>query len=130
MTSSPDVSEEKLTVLVAEDEAMLRAVVRETLRRSGFHVLEAADGADGLEILKSATPIDLLLTDIKMPRLNGYQLAEACLSLRPATRVILMTGYADEMVPDAIRAASIPVLRKPFDFANLAKSVREAIESR
>jgi DNA-binding NtrC family response regulator len=130
MTSSPEVPENQLTVLVAEDEAMLRVVVRETLRRAGFNVLEAADGAAGLEILKSDAPIDLLLTDIKMPRLNGYQLAEACLSLRPAIRVILMTGYADETVPDAIRAASIPVMRKPFDFATLAKSIREAIGPR
>jgi DNA-binding NtrC family response regulator len=130
MSSSPDVHEEKFTVLVAEDEPMLRAVVRETLRRGGFAVIEAEDGTAGLEILRSDRTIDALLTDVKMPGLNGYQLAEASLSLRPGTRVILMTGYADELIPDAIRKASIPVIRKPFDFASLASSIRELIASR
>jgi DNA-binding NtrC family response regulator len=123
-------SPEKLTVLVAEDEPMLRVVVRETLRHAGFAVIEAEDGTEGLEILQSDRAIDALLTDVKMPGLNGYQLAEASLSLRPRMRVILMTGYADEVIPDAIKRASIPVLRKPFDFASLGDSIREYIVSR
>jgi len=129
MASSPEVSERKYTVLVAEDEAMLRVVVRETLRHAGFDVVEAADGTAGLEILQSDRAIDVLLTDVKMPGLNGYQLAEACLRLRPATSVILMTGFADEAIPDAIRKASIPVMRKPFDFATLGKSIRATIRT-
>lgn len=131
MNPSSAVTEEtSLTVLLAEDEPMLRVVVRETLRRAGFSVIEAPDGTAGLEILQSDTPIDVLLTDVKMPGLNGYQLAEAGLSLRPAMAVMLMTGYADEAIPDAIREASIPILRKPFNFANLADSLREVIGSR
>ena len=130
MSDPPGGNEETLTVLVAEDEPMLRAVVRETLRRGGFAVIEAEDGTAGLEILRSDRAIDALLTDGKMPGLNGYQLAEASLSLRPAMSVILMTGYADEAIPDAIRKASIPVLRKPFDFASLASSIRQFIASR
>jgi DNA-binding NtrC family response regulator len=126
MSGSP----EKLTVLVAEDEPMLRVVVRETLRHAGFAVIEAEDGTEGLEILQSDRAIDALLTDVKMPGLNGYQLAEASLSLRPRMRVILMTGYADEAIPDAIKRASIPVIRKPFDFASLGDSIREYIASR
>ncbi len=118
------------TVLLAEDEPMLRRVVRETLRHAGFLVIEAADGTAGLEILQSDQSIDLLLSDVKMPGLNGYQLAEASMSLRPTLRVMLMTGYADEAIPDAIREASVPILRKPFNFASLASSVREVIGSR
>lgn len=122
--------ESPFTVLLAEDEPMLRTVVRETLRFAGYVVIEAADGLAGLEVLQSDRPIDVLLTDVKMPGLNGYQLAEAGLSLRPEMRVMLMTGYADEVIPDAIRDASIPILRKPFNFATLASSVREAIVAR
>lgn len=128
MNSLPGVPEENIfTVLVAEDEPMLRAVVRETLRRAGLTVIEAADGIAGLEVLQSDRAIDVLLTDVKMPGLNGYQLAEAALSLRPAMRVILMTGYTDEAMPDAIREAAIPIIRKPFNFATLATSVREGV---
>jgi CheY-like chemotaxis protein len=122
--------ESSFTVLLAEDEPMLRRVVGVTLRHEGFVVIEAADGTAGLEILQSETSIDVLLTDVKMPGLNGYQLAEAGLSLRPAMKVMLMTGFADEAIPDAIRAASIPILRKPFNFENLASSLREIIVSR
>ena len=121
--------EENFTVLLAEDEPMLRQVVRVTLQHAGYDVIEAADGNAGLEILRSGSPIDILLTDVKMPGMNGYQLAEAGLSLRPALKVMLMTGYADEAIPDAIREASIPILRKPFNFANLATSIRQVITS-
>ncbi|MEO8378271.1 MAG: response regulator [Acidobacteriota bacterium] len=122
--------ENRFTVLLAEDEPMLRRVVHETLRRGGFIVVDAEDGTAGLEILQSDTSIDILLTDIKMPGLNGYQLAEAGLSLRPAMKVMLMTGYADEDIPETIREASIPIMRKPFNFDNLATSVRDVILSR
>ena len=126
MNSSPAREDKPFTVLLAEDEAMLRVVVRETLRRAGYNVIEAEDGTAGLEILQSDRPIDVLLTDVKMPGLNGYQLAEAGLTLRPGMRVMLMTGYADEAIPDAIRDASIQVMRKPFNFATLASEVRGA----
>jgi DNA-binding NtrC family response regulator len=126
----PALEANPFTVLLAEDEPMLRRVVHETLRRAGFVVIDAADGTAGLEILQSDSAIDVLLTDIKMPGLNGYQLAEAGLALRPAMSVMLMTGFADEVIPDAIREASIPILRKPFNFENLASTVRQAITSR
>jgi DNA-binding NtrC family response regulator len=122
--------EETYTVLLAEDEPMLRQVVRVTLQHAGYDVIEAADGSAGLVILQSDSPIDVLLTDVKMPGMNGYQLAEAGLSLRPELKVMLMTGYADEAIPDIIREASIPILRKPFNFANLASSIRQVITSR
>jgi len=124
MTDSP------FTVLLAEDEPMLRRVVHETLRRAGFIVVDAADGTAGLEILQSDASIDMLLTDVKMPGLNGYQLAEAGLSLRPTMKVMVMTGYADEAIPDLIREASIPIMRKPFNFETLATSIRDVIRSR
>ena len=98
-------------ILIAEDEALLRLVAVETLRDAGYEVLEAGDGNEGLAVLNTAEHIDLLVTDIKMPGLNGYQLAEAGLRLRPQMKVVLMTGYSDEHVPDAIRRAMLPPMR-------------------
>jgi DNA-binding NtrC family response regulator len=72
----------------------------------------------------------VLLTDVRMPGLNGYQLAEAGLSLRPAMPILLMTGYADEEMPQAIRDAEIPMMRKPFNFSTLGVSLREIVRSR
>lgn len=127
MSSAAEPSK-RFVVLLAEDEPMLRKVVAVTLRVEGFVVLEAADGTDALEIVQSGQEIDVLLTDVRMPGLNGYQLAAASLAMRPSMPVILMTGYTDEEMPDAIRDAAIPMIRKPFDFAKLGESVREVIE--
>jgi len=112
MTSAP-------TILIAEDEALLRLVAVEALHDAGYDVLEAGDGNEGLALLRTAGRIDLLVTDIKMPGLNGYQLAEAGLRLRPEMKVVLMTGYSDEQVPDAIRQATIKIFHKPFNFDDL-----------
>jgi CheY-like chemotaxis protein len=107
------------TILLAEDEALLRLVAVEALKDAGYEVLEAGNGNEGLAILQSSEHIDLLVTDIKMPGLNGYQLAEAGLKLRPGIKIVLMTGYSDEIVPDAIRQATIRVFHKPFNFDDL-----------
>ncbi|MEJ0043254.1 MAG: response regulator [Rhizomicrobium sp.] len=106
-------------ILIAEDEALLRLVAVETLRDAGYDVLEAVDGNEGLAVIQTAERIDLLVTDIKMPGLNGYQLAEAGLRLRPDMKVVLMTGYSDEHVPDAIARATIRIFHKPFNFDDL-----------
>jgi DNA-binding NtrC family response regulator len=117
------------TILLAEDEAQLRLVVVETLEDAGYAVIEAADGDAGLAILRSDRQVDMLISDIKMPGLNGYQLAEAGLTLRPAIKVLLMTGYADEAIPAVIRQAAIRIIHKPFDFDDLSACVGEIIKS-
>lgn len=117
-------------VLVVEDEPMLRQVVAMTLKVEGFSVIEAGDGREGLEVLKSDKAIDLMLTDVRMPGMNGYELAEASLAIRPSMPVMLMTGFTNDEMPEKIRQASFPMLQKPFNFANLAPSVREAIAAR
>jgi len=115
------------TILLAEDEGMLRMAAAELLEDAGYHVLEAADGNHGYEILKSGTPVDLLISDIKMPGLNGYQLAEAGLALRPRLRVLLMTGYAQEPLPQAMRAAGVDIIYKPFDFDALVEAAKRML---
>ena len=130
MSSYSEVPATRYVVLVVEDEPMLRRVVAMTLRSEGFVVLENEDGETGLVTLRSDEPIDALLTDVKMPGISGYELAAEALSLRPGMPIALMTGFADEDVPESIRRASIPIIRKPFNFANLGASIRDIIGSR
>ena len=119
----------RVTVLLAEDEALLRMITSDTLKEGGFEVIEAADGAEALAILqRRGNEVDLLLTDIKMPRLDGYQLTSAALRLLPGLKVMMMTGYAHEPAPQIIRDAGIKVLLKPFDFDRLLVEVRKILD--
>ena len=117
------------TILVVEDETMLRIVAAEVLTDAGFKVMEAAHGGEALKILQSGEQIDLVLSDVKMPIMNGYQLAEASLALQPELKFLLMTGYSQEPLPPLLSRAGIEVLRKPFEFGQLAKIVRQVLES-
>jgi PAS domain S-box-containing protein len=82
------------TVLVVEDEALVRMVIVETLSEQGYAVLEADDGASALRILESAAQLDLLITDVGLPGMNGRQVAELGRRLRPGLKVLFLTGYA------------------------------------
>lgn len=106
-------------VLLVEDEILLREIAAETMRDSGAVVYEAAEGMSALEILQRHDDIGLLLSDIKMPRMGGFELAKACLKLRPSVKILLMTGYTNEAVPPEIAQAKVPILRKPFDVDQL-----------
>jgi CheY-like chemotaxis protein len=112
-------------ILIAEDEAMLRAIAVEMLEDAGFSVLQAGDGEEALAILKSHPSIQVLVSDIKMPRMDGYALAEAGLKLRPELKILLMTGYAQEPPPDLLRAREIHTLHKPFNLERLCELVGE-----
>ena len=114
----------KPAVLLAEDETMLRMVAAETLQDDGFTVFEAADGVSALEVLREHPEISLLISDIKMPRLGGYELAEGALALRPDLKVVFMTGYTTESPPDYVRRRAIPTLQKPFDVTRLSQVAR------
>lgn len=114
-------------ILVAEDEGMLRAVVAETLEDSGYRVLVAGDGPSALELVKKEPGLGLLLSDIKMPGLSGYELTLAALAVRPSLKVVLMTGFSNEPPPEAIRARKISILQKPFDFEKMTMLVDELV---
>jgi CheY-like chemotaxis protein len=116
---------DKPVLLLAEDEAMLRLLATEMLEEAGFHVFEAADGAEGLELLKSHPEISLLVSDIKMPRMDGYALAEAGLALKPDLKILLMTGYAQAPPPELLRQAEIQILHKPFNLERLCALAAE-----
>ena len=109
----------KTSILVAEDEAMLRVIAVEMLEDAGFQVFEAGDGAEALELLKAHPQIALLVSDIKMPRMDGYALVEAGLAFRPDLKVLLMTGYAQSPPPQVMKARDIQILHKPFNLERL-----------
>jgi len=117
----------EITILIAEDEAMVRMVEAETLRDAGYTVREARDGLAALEILKSDARVDLLITDIKMPSMNGYQLVEAGAQLRPGLKVILITGYAQDPLPPTMALAKIKVVYKPFDIDVLPALAKQVL---
>jgi two-component system cell cycle sensor histidine kinase/response regulator CckA len=112
-----------LTVLLADDEAGIRGLVGPILRSRGFTVLEAEDGADALDVAERHTgPIHLLLTDWRMPGLDGGELIRRLGSRRPAMAVLVMSGDAD--LEDGAKA---PVLRKPFHLQDLVSAVNQAL---
>jgi CheY-like chemotaxis protein len=117
------------TVLVVDDEPTVRLFVSETLISLGYVVIEAADSQAGLQLLRSDTPIDLLITDIGLPGgLDGRQLAHIGQEQRPALLVLLMTGYAQPSVADELLPRpAIPTLIKPFALEALTTKVSELL---
>ncbi len=111
------------TVLVVEDEAEVRTMVAETLRELGCHVIEAHDGPSGLRVLHSREHVDLLVTDVGLPGLNGRQLADAARERRPNLPVLLITGYAGAALTDWQLAPGMEVVSKPFKLDTLAARV-------
>ena len=116
---------DRTPILVAEDEAMLRLITVEVLQDAGFEVYEAADGAEALDLLKTHPAIELLVSDIKMPRMDGYALVEAGLAFRPELKVLLMTGYSQEPPAFIQQIQDIQILRKPFNLERLCALATE-----
>ena len=117
-------------VLVVEDEPVVRGLVVEVLGQLGYHALEAKDGPQGLEILQSPQRIDLLVTDIGLPGLNGRQVADAARVSRPELKVLFMTGYAENAaLASGFLEPGMMMITKPFAMDVLAARIREIIES-
>ena len=106
-------------VLIAEDEAMLRVIAVEMLEDAGFTVFQACDGVEALAVLKANPGIQVLVSDIKMPRMDGYALVEAGIAFKPDLKVLLMTGYAQEPPPAVLKAREVQILHKPFNLEKL-----------
>ena len=118
------------TILLVEDEDAVRAVARESLRRRGYAVLEATNAQAALEVSgRHAGRIDLLLTDVVMPGLSGRDLADRLASVRPDTKVLYMSGYADaDIVQHGVLQPGLNYLQKPFTPDVLAHKVREVLD--
>ena len=121
------VAEAKSTrLLVVEDEAFLREVIAESLQETGHEVVAVGDGSAGLAVLESDAAFDVLVSDIRLPGISGYELAAAGKALRPELKVILMTGYAPSLPPE-LQSAVYRVLQKPFRIDCLASVVAGAL---
>jgi DNA-binding response OmpR family regulator len=113
-------------ILVADDEVMVRNLVTLLMQREGHFVLAAADGHEGLELSrKYPGKIDLLITDVDMPRLNGTDLCARLMEERPGIRVLVMSGA--EMSEIVSQNVNLPFLPKPFDGETLKAKVREIL---
>jgi len=119
------------TVLLVEDESSIRIMMGRELQNQGYQVLEAEDGADALKRAREHRgPIDLLLTDVVMPRLGGRELAEELTAVRPQMKVLFMSGYTDdEIVRHGVLRARTAFIQKPFAPSELARKVREVLDA-
>ena len=119
------------TVLVVEDDDNVRQMTKLVLTRTGYTVLEAADGLQALALVeKYREPIHLLLTDLVMPHMTGREVADRLIALRPDLRVLFMSGYTeDTTVMRSIESSAANFLHKPFAIAALAQKVRAVLDA-
>jgi PAS domain S-box-containing protein len=116
------------TVLVVEDEPVVRGVILELLGEQGYRTLEAVDGPSGLRILRSPERIDLLVTDVGLPGMNGRQLADQARESRPDLKILFITGYAESVaISDGFLQPGMEMITKPFDLDNLSRRIRSMI---
>ena len=118
------------TILVVEDNGDLRNIVKQQLNQLGYHVLEAANGAEALKLLTEGDKIDLLFSDIVMPgKINGMELARLATERWPSLKVILTSGFPDTQVNGQQESpAGLRLLSKPYRKADLARTLREVFE--
>jgi two-component system, cell cycle sensor histidine kinase and response regulator CckA len=115
------------TILVVEDEQPVRELVRRVLEAAGYDVCVAESPAQALPLL-AHTSIDLLLSDVVMPGMSGWELAERAREEQPATRLLMMSGYSHDVAAAPI--PGVPLLAKPFSPEQLTQTVREALDER
>jgi PAS domain S-box-containing protein len=130
-TSSEQIKGSGETVLVVDDEAIVRHLIDEVLDEQGYTVIGAGDGAAGIKVLQSGAKIDLLITDVGLPNgMNGRQVADAARALRPGLRVLFITGYAENAaVGNGHLEPGMELLTKPFTIDALSLKVADILGS-
>jgi two-component system cell cycle sensor histidine kinase/response regulator CckA len=119
------------SILVVDDESAVRRFAARVLEREGYSVVQASDGLEALELIKQgSTSVEVVVTDIVMPRLNGVELMHALSVSHPGLPVILMSGYAAEALAELGIAAPCGMLAKPFLSERLLEEVRRCINRR
>jgi CheY-like chemotaxis protein len=130
-TAAPEPRAAGSTILLLEDEEVVRQLVREILENAGYDVVEARTPAEALDLCEAPErPIDVLLTDVVMPGMSGPQIASALTRKNPDLRVLYMSGYTDEaVVRHGINDGRTAFLQKPFTSAELTRKVQDVLES-
>ncbi len=118
------------TVLLVDDEAALRELIRQVLERNGYSVLVARDGTEALRLAKEhAGPIELLMTDVVMPGLSGTKVAELVAADRPEIKVLFVSGYSDDaVVRRDLMAPGTGFLSKPFALEAVLRQIRQLLD--
>jgi PAS domain S-box-containing protein len=116
------------TVLVVEDEPVVRGLILEMLHEEGYRTLEAVDGPSGLRVLRTTERIDLLITDVGLPGMNGRQLADQARETRPGLKILFITGYAESVaISDGFLQPGMEMITKPFDLDHLSRRIRAMV---
>jgi two-component system cell cycle sensor histidine kinase/response regulator CckA len=118
------------TVLLVEDEPMVRTVAERALTRQGYTVLTANNGEEALEIVGRGEPIDLLISDVVMPVMDGPTMVREARRTRPDLPILFMSGYAEEQLRKSIDIDNVAFLPKPFSVQELSEAARKALASR
>ncbi len=109
---------------------MVRAVAERALTRHGYTVITADNGEEALELLARGDPIDLLLSDVVMPGMDGPTMVEQALKERPDLKILFMSGYAEEQLRDSINVDKAHFLPKPFSVQELAEAAKRALAAK
>jgi len=115
------------TVLLVEDEPMVRSVAERALTRHGYTVITADSGEDALEILAKNEPVDLLISDVVMPGMDGPTMVREARLSRPELKILFMSGYAEEQLRKSIDIENVNFLPKPFSVVELAEAARRTV---
>ena len=121
----PEIEEAKTTVLVVEDEILIRLMIADALRAQGLNVIEASNGDEAMRVLQSALPVELLLTDIRMAsELDGWALARAARSARPGLKLIVASS---RVADDELAGLADAVFLKPYNLNAIVDRVKSLL---
>ncbi len=115
------------TILVVEDEAMLREITQDMLTASGYNVLCAQDGPEAIGTFERDESIDLVLSDLGLPGMSGEDVVKRLLEIRPGTKIIVCSGFIDAALSAQFLSIGVQILAKPYRAAELLRAVEAAI---
>lgn len=118
------------TVLLVEDEDQVKEIIRNVLIGYGYNVIDSSGGDEAFEKAENYKgQIHILITDIMMPDINGKELAEKIIAIRPELKVLFMSGYTDSsIVQNGVLESGISFINKPFDIPDFLKKLREILD--
>ena len=120
---------ERYQVLLAEDDEGLRRLIADALTQAGLKVAQARDGGQAFKILQDhPQPDALLISDVRMPQMDGYELAQAAIAHNPEIKILMLTGYPEMLVPPAaLQAREVRILMKPVELDRLCNLALEML---